>query len=328
MFFNTAEEALETIPLLLNRGIDVGELMDYMSLKSVKDKPGMPGYLQNVKEGEVALLTEVKADDYKTMQKEILELEEDLKQLNIIFSSGFTDNTAEYKLLWNIRKGLLPTVGAIREQGTTLIIEDIAFPPQNLSPGFTGLRKALDKHGYEDSIIFGHALAGNLHFVFSQNFDDQIEVARYSAFINELTTMVVKDFDGSLKAEHGTGRNMAPFVEMEWGEFIYRIMEDIKTAFDPKQILNPGVILNNDPEIHLKNFKSTPVTNGIIDRCIECGYCEPRCPSGELTFTPRQRIRAWRDITAAKNAPDKQKLYNEYEKVFNYYGEATCAADG
>lgn len=328
LFFNTAEEALKTIPLLLDRGIDVGELMDFMSLKSVQNKPGMPEYLQNVKEGVVALLTEVKADDYKTMQKEILELEEDLKQLNIIFSSGFTNNSDEYKLLWKIRKGLLPTVGAIREQGTTLIIEDIAFPPKNLSPGFTGLRMALDKHGYEDSIIFGHALAGNLHFVFSQNFDDPIEVARYSAFINELTTMVVKDFDGSLKAEHGTGRNMAPFVEMEWGEFIYKIMEDIKTTFDPKQILNPGVILNNDQEIHLKYFKNTPVANEIIDKCIECGYCEPRCPSGELTFTPRQRIRAWRDIISAKNSSDKNKMYREYEKTFDYYGEATCAADG
>jgi D-lactate dehydrogenase len=328
LFFNTAEEALETIPLLIKRNIAVGELMDYMSLKSVKDKPGMPEYLQNIGDGVVALLTEVKADDYETMQREILVLKEDLKQLKIVFSSGFTNNSDDYKLLWKIRKGLLPTVGAIRNQGTTLIIEDIAFPPKYLSPGFTGLRKTLIKHGYEDAIIFGHALAGNLHFVFTQDFDDTKEVARYSAFIEELTTMVVEDYNGSLKAEHGTGRNMAPFVEMEWGEFIYKIMEDIKTAFDPKHILNPGVILNSDKDIHLKNFKSTPVTNDIIDKCIECGYCEPRCPSAELTFTPRQRIRAWRDIISAKNIGNKNKLYKEYEKTFNYYGEATCAADG
>ncbi|MCK5671786.1 MAG: FAD-binding oxidoreductase, partial [Spirochaetales bacterium] len=183
LFFKSIEESLKTIPILINRNIDVGELMDYISLKSVKDKPGMPEYLQNIDEGTVALLTEVKGDSAEFVQKQITALQNDLEQLDIIYNTGFTDNSRGYDMLWKIRKGLLPTIGSVRKKGTALIIEDIAFPPQHLSAGVTKLRRTLDKHGYSDSIIFGHAMAGNVHFVFTQDFDDSKEVDRYSAFI-------------------------------------------------------------------------------------------------------------------------------------------------
>lgn len=328
LFFKDAKEALKTIPLLINRGIDVGELMDYISLLSVKDKPGMPDYLQKVQPGTLAILTEVKGDSHEDLDRQIAVIEEDFKSLDILHSSGFTSDPDEYKLLWKIRKGMLPSVGGVREKGTSLIIEDVAFPPDHLADGVVELRELLIKHDYTDGIIFGHALAGNVHFVVTQDFDNEKEVKRYSDFIDELTDMVVNKHKGSLKAEHGTGRNMASFVEMEWGEFIYGLMKEIKEAFDPKQILNPGVILNDDREVHLKNFKSTPVTHETIDNCIECGYCEPRCPSAEITFSPRQRIRAWRDINSLKNDKKREQLFKDCEKVFAYYGDKTCAADG
>ncbi len=138
------------------------------------------------------------------------------------------------------------------EVGTTVVIEDVAFPVPRLAEATLDLQRLLAAHGYSDAIIFGHALEGNLHFVFTQDFNVSAEVERYRVFMDELCHMVVKKYDGSLKAEHGTGRNIAPFVELEWGADAYRLMRGIKRLFDPTDLLNPGVILNDDREVPLE----------------------------------------------------------------------------
>ena len=102
--------------------------------------------------------------------------------------------------------------------------------------------------------------------------------------------------DGSLKGEHGTGRNVAPFVEAEWGAAAYAIMQETKSLFDPHGILNPGVIINRDPHAHLLHLKAMPRADAETDKCIECGFCETHCPSRDLTLTPRQRIIVRREM--------------------------------
>src|SRR5678815_4619534 len=160
--------------------------------------------------------------------------------------------------LWNVRKGMFPAVGAMRRTGTTVIIEDVAFPIERLAEATLDLQQLLQKHGYREAIIFGHALEGNLHFVFTQDFGNAAEIERYRAFMDEMCAMVVRKYDGSLKAEHGTGRNVAPFVELEWGAQAVATMRRIKGLFDPQGLLNPGVILNADPLSHLKDLKPLP----------------------------------------------------------------------
>jgi D-lactate dehydrogenase len=133
------------------------------------------------------------------------------------------------------------------------------------------------------------------------------------------------EFGGALKAEHGTGRNMAPFVELEWGHDAYQLMWQIKRLLDPQGILNPDVVLSEDPQIHLKHLKPMPAADEIVDKCIECGFCEPVCPSNGLTLTPRQRIVVWRDIQAKKRAGIDTA---ELERRYDYHGVETCAATG
>ncbi|WP_254436683.1 FAD-linked oxidase C-terminal domain-containing protein [Pseudomonas asiatica] len=172
-----------------------------------------------------------------------------------------------------------PAVGAVRQTGTTVIIEDVTFPIEQLAEGVNRLIQLFDKHRYDEAIIFGHALEGNLHFVFTQGFNSAEEVARYQAFMDDVAQLVAVEFGGSLKAEHGTGRNMAPFVELEWGHDAYQLMWKLKRLLDPNGILNPDVVLSEDPDIHLKNLKPLPAADEIVDKCIECGFCEPVCPS-------------------------------------------------
>jgi D-lactate dehydrogenase len=147
--------------------------------------------------------------------------------------------------------------------------------------------------------------------------------------MDELADIVVRRFDGSLKAEHGTGRNMAPYVEKEWGETAYRIMRRIKQLFDPQQLINPGVLINANPHVHLENLKPLPLTRTLVDKCTECGFCEPVCPSRNLTLTPRKRIVAYRELCRLRDAGQPlDKYHKEFLSRFDYSGEKTCATDG
>jgi D-lactate dehydrogenase len=304
------------------------ELMDRAALRSVEDKPGVPAYLKTLSPGAAALLVETRATDPGPLNENIQRITRALAAIPLEIPLAFTDRAAEYTALWNIRKGLFPAVGAVRETGTTVIIEDIAFPIDRLAQATLDLRQIMARYDYDAAIIFGHALEGNLHFVFTQDFSTAEEVERYRRFMHDLSVMVVEGHDGSLKAEHGTGRNMAPYVEMEWGTEAYGLMQEIKRMFDPHNLLNPGVILNTDPNVHVKNLKPLPAAHPIVDKCIECGFCEVVCPSKNLTLTPRQRIVVQREISRLRRSrTDTQKLA-ALVKDYIYQGDQTCAADG
>jgi len=328
MLFPDIKTACEATTLLKGCRVAAVEIMDRASLHSVENKTGLPAELRELGSEVAALLVEIRTETQSSLQEQTREIVQFLKELPTIRPCIFTEDKTEYTRLWNIRKGLFPSIGAIRKIGTTVIIEDIAFPIERLAAATLELQGLFRKHGYSEAIIFGHALEGNLHFVFTQDFNNPQEVRRYQAFIDDLTRMVVHTYDGSLKAEHGTGRNMAPFVELEWGREAYELMREIKNIFDPEGLLNPGVILNSDPQIHLKNLKPLPRAHAIVDRCIECGFCEVNCPSRDLTLTPRQRIVVWREIARLSASREDSSRLAELKKIFEYQGERTCATDG
>jgi D-lactate dehydrogenase len=288
----------------------------------------MPSYLKAFSQNTTALLIETRAHTREELQQNIDMIKRSLAETPMEKPMAFTDKVSEYTQLWNIRKGLFPAVGAVREIGTTVIIEDVAFPIARLADATLELQGLMADYRYHEAIIFGHAREGNLHFVFTQDFSTQKEVERYRDFMHEVCQMVVEKYDGSLKAEHGTGRNMAPYVEMEWGADAYGIMQQIKDIFDPKNLLNPGVVINSNPNVHVENLKPMPQTNPIVDRCTECGFCESFCPSRDLTLTPRQRIAVQREISRLRATRENSERLAEFEKDYTYLGEQTCAVDG
>ena len=241
---------------------------------------------------------------------------------------NFTDKKEEYAVLWNIRSGIVPSIGGMRPPGSTCLIEDVAFHLEDLPRAVAELQEILTRHEYHDSAIYGHALEGNFHFILNQSFDTPQEVARYQALMQDVITMVTDKYHGSLKAEHGTGRNMAPFVEKEWGKEAFSVMRQIKELFDPKNILNPGVIFNDDPLCHIKDFKPLPVVHPVVDKCIECGFCEVHCLTWGKTLSSRQRIIVQREIRRLKETGENPELLKELDKDYFYPGRATCAGDG
>jgi D-lactate dehydrogenase len=328
IIFPDVENACQAVILLKSTPVSAVELIDRSGLRSVENENGIPQFLKTLGSDVCALLVETVALNATELIKNIDIIKETILAIPTQFPVQFTSVPSEYELLWKIRKGLFPSVGAMRKTGTTVIIEDVAFPIQSLAEGTNDLRKLLTKYGYNDAVIFGHALEGNLHFVFAQDFNTQSEIDRYGRFMMEISEQVVYKYDGSLKAEHGTGRNMAPFVEMEWGKDAYNLMKEIKHIFDPLEILNPGVILNTDNEVHLKNLKPIPAASEIIDKCTECGFCEPTCVSAELTLTPRQRIVVYRELTTLQKSGQQPHIAASLSKNFGYPGNETCATDG
>ncbi|EIT7027042.1 FAD-binding oxidoreductase [Vibrio vulnificus] len=327
LVFATIEEACRAVTTLSKLPVAAVELMDGRALRSVADKAGMPSFIQSLDLEAAAILVESHASCQTTLDLQCKSVMDALAEYTIIESVPFTSDAATVATLWGIRKGMFPAVGAVREVGTTVIIEDVAFPVENLANGVRDLQALFDRYQYGEAIIFGHALEGNLHFVFTQGFDSQTEIDRYGKFMDEVAELVAVKYQGSLKAEHGTGRNMAPYVELEWGREGYQLMQQIKTIFDPQGLLNPGVIINDNPHSHIENLKPMPAADPLVDRCIECGFCEPVCPSRTLTLSPRQRIVLYRELQRRVRAGEQVQA-SELEKVFEYQGIDTCAATG
>jgi len=328
VLFPSIEAACQAVVVLKQSPVTAVELMDRAALRSVEEKPHMPGYLRHLDNEVAALLVDVRAEDIQVLRTEVEEISAILESLELVQAAEFTFDAKEYQTLWNIRKGLFPAVGAVRSVGTTVIIEDVAFPIDQLAAGVRDLQALFKKYHYHEALIFGHALEGNLHFVFTQDFGPKDEVTRYQGLMDDVCQMVVGNYEGSLKAEHGTGRNMAPYVELEWGSDAYKLMWQLKTVFDPHQLLNPGVILNEDSTVHLKNLKPLPPADEVVDKCIECGFCEPICPSRNLTLTPRQRIVAWREMARLRESGGDRQRLDELVKAYDYLGLDTCAVDG
>ncbi|WP_234985861.1 FAD-binding and (Fe-S)-binding domain-containing protein [Pseudogulbenkiania subflava] len=330
VFYPTIKAACDAVQVLAQHKdvVAAAELLDRASLRSVENKAGVPELIKTLSEDAAAILIETRAADPAALAANTAAIAGFIGHIDTLTGVAFTDVASEYTQLWNIRKGMFPSVGAMRAAETTVIIEDVAFPIEHLAEGTLALQALFKQFHYDEAIIFGHALEGNLHFVFTPNFSGAEEVARYEAFIEAVCRLVAVDYEGAVKAEHGTGRNMAPFVEMEWGPVAYRVMQEIKAIFDPQGLLNPDVILTSDALLHVKDLKPIPVVDALVDKCIECGFCEVMCPSRAITLTPRQRIVANREMAALRSAGDAPDRLAELEALYQYAGDDTCTTCG
>jgi D-lactate dehydrogenase len=328
LFFNDVPSACSAIVPLRDSGARTLELMDHASLISVQHQPGVPQRIPDLPPTAAALLVEYQSHTEGELTDFLVNCNEVMPSLAMQSEPIFTRDPVRQNKLWSVRKGLIPSVGAQRQPGTSMIIEDVVFPLEVLAEGVEVLQDLCSSHRYDDAIVFGHAKDGNLHFVLNQGFGNCDEVVRFDTFLQELAKIVATRYGGALKGEHSTGRNMAPFLELEWGAEAVAIMREIKKLIDPEGILNPGVLINDDPEAHITNLKMLETVEEVIDPCIECGFCERLCPSRDLTLTPRQRIVLRREMARLRREDPRSPVLRELEKAFRYSAVDTCAADG
>lgn len=328
VYFHDIVTACQSVVTMKPGPVHGAEMLDRVSLRAVENSDGIPAFIKDFPEGVTAILVETLANSQEELDSNIKEIKGLLSAYETVRPIEFTDKPEEYSKYWDIRKGIFPAVGGLRETGTTCIIEDVAFHIEDLPKATLELQNLIAKYGYKDGVIYGHALEGNFHFIFNQNFDKPEELEQYINFMGEVDNLVVDKYDGSLKAEHGTGRNMAPFVKHEWGEEAYELMKEVKQLFDPKNLLNPGVIINDDPNCYTKNFKTLMPVHDIVDKCIECGFCEVNCLTAGFSLSARQRTVVQREIKRLETTGENSERLAELRKGFVYLGEQTCAGDG
>ena len=325
IYFTDTRNACGAVIQLKQNPVSAVELFDYKALCSVKDSVED---FDQLPASTMALLIKVEAETEAELNEQISVVNQTVGQFSTIRPHAFTSDPATVTQYWAIRSGIFPSVGSMRPVGTTCLIEDVAFPIHHLVEATEELQQLLERHHYDDAVIYGHALEGNYHFIINQRFDSQEEINRYEALMDDVATMVVDHYDGSLKAEHGTGRNMAPYVEREWGTDAFLLMKEVKRLFDPHNIFNPGVIFNDDPKCHISNLKPLPQCHPLIDRCIECGFCEVNCVTCGFSLSSRQRIVVQREIARLQQSHEDDTRLNRLIKEFKYLGNVTCAGDG
>ncbi|MFD3588290.1 FAD-binding and (Fe-S)-binding domain-containing protein [Streptomyces sp. NPDC058683] len=318
------DAAARLVPALVGLGAEAVELMMAPALtEAAKAFPGAPDYWRTLDPKAAALLVEFRgeADVLDDAEQSVEEL---LKDTTLLHPIEFTRDEELIEFDWRVREGLLGIVGHLRPEGSAVVNEDVCFPPARIAEGAHDLQQLLSKHGFLPGVA-GHAAYGNLHFTLTPMLSEEADKERYGAFMSDLVDLIIEKYDGSLKAEHGTGRNMAPFVEREWGAKATDIMRRLKRLADPHGVLGPDVILTNDEGIHLKHFKSTPKIEQVANLCIECGFCEAACPSRNVTTTPRQRIALRREMA---RQPEDSPMLAQLQAEYEYDAIETCAADG
>ena len=323
--FPDIPSATAPVTALVAAGATAVELMVAPALMVASHSiAGTPESWRELPLESAALLIEFGADDDGALDVLVAQAQEILGEHELIRDIAFTRDPHQIELAWTVREGLHGLVGRLRPPGSSLIVEDVCVPPARMAESAEDIRALLGKYGFLTGVA-GHASAGNLHFMLTPVMGEAADVERYEGFMGELVDVILDKYDGSLKAEHGTGINMAPFVEHEWGTKATDMMWRLKALADPDGILGRGIILNRDPGVHLHDLKTSPAIEEATTTCVECGFCEPVCPSRDLTVTPRQRIVLRREMARqAPGSPVQRALLDEYE----YDGLQTCAADG
>ena len=338
LLFPTTRAACEAVAAMKATGaLTAAEFFDRKSMRTVeKDFPELAGLPDEA--GDVLVMTEGTPEEVAEKRRKLeaalapFELCNSEKKGQTCFLTLFTGDPAVTGKWWAMRSGIFPAVGGTREIGNTCLIEDVAVPVPRLADFTDDLQQLFKDHGYPDAVIYGHALEGNWHFILNQRFDTPEAVAQYDGMMRAVVKLVTEKYQGSLKAEHGTGRNMAPFVRVEWGDKAYQLMQDVKTLFDPDNIFNPGVIFNEDPKSYISGLKPLPRVHPLVDRCIECGFCEVNCVACGYALSSRQRIVVSREIArlaeAGKTDPAARRASARLARDFRNLGDALCAGDG
>lgn len=327
LVFASVDLAVRALPEIVATGAAAIELMDATSLAVARRAGDAPPEIGGFAlDGHAALLVEYRGADDGALTGTVAAASARLAGLPLIRPAEFTSDPPRRAALWNVRKGLYAAVAGSRPSGTTALLEDVVVPVAQLARVCTGLTKLIARFGYADGVIFGHAKDGNLHFMVTDDFGSPEALQRLDAFTEALAELILSH-GGNLKAEHGTGRAMAPYVPRQYSAALVEVMREVKRAFDPAGVLNPGVVLTEDPDAHLRDLKPVVRVEEEVDRCVECGYCEPACPSRDLTLTPRQRIVA-RRARALAAAQGDAALVAELDRAYAYDGLQTCAVDG
>lgn len=317
--FPTLAAAIDAAAELVEYGFDAIELFDVDAIRVIQELPDVhPALTQLDLDEHTALSLELHAETPDTLAERIAHVAPALAKLPEVHD---VTGIVRDQPLWHIHHGVHTAMAMARPPATTLVMEDFSVPREHVVEVITQLNRLFDRFGIKRSAITGHLTDCTLHFMLTENFSNADRLRKYKRFVQAFVKLVLSK-GGVLKAQYGTGRAMAPFLERQVGTELYECMREIKHLFDPLGILNRAVMFNEIPDAHLCDLKLMPTISDSVDRCIECGLCETVCPSADLTLSPRQRIVLQREIAARH---DDKPLLDAIAENFQYAAIDTCS---
>ena len=181
------------------------ELLDSLSLQSVAHIQELQPYLIQVDSDSAAIMVELTAASEELLDTKLTQVNAQLFNKLHYSTKRFCPDEKTAAILWKARKGVLPTIAGQRPLGSTVIIEDVAVQIEHLPALISDLRLMFEEFSYQNAAIFGHVLAGNIHFVITPNFTNQEELERYDRFMHAFTDLVANKYQGSLKPNMAVG---------------------------------------------------------------------------------------------------------------------------
>ena len=186
ILFDDLETACRAVALLKSAPVAAVELADRAALRSVEGKPGLPEGIGALGPDGAALLVETRAPDRATLGEQILAIETKLAVTAGGGRSSLLDRRRRMRAPLERAQGHVPFGGRDATRRHDRHHRGRRLPGAAPRRGDARLQRLLAEHGYADAIIFGHALEGNLHFVFTQDFNAAAEVERYRGFMDAL----------------------------------------------------------------------------------------------------------------------------------------------
>ena len=303
--FEQLKEALESVPIILEVEPSAVELLDNLGLTMCRDVPQYARLMSSFIEGtpNCVLITEFYGKSDAELKSKVERLKEHLKKQRVNITAVVPAFDEQHqKDVWTVRKVGLGLLMSIKGDHKPIpFIEDAAVPVEHLAEYVTKIEKFCNDRG-TNVAYYAHASAGCVHIRPLINAKEATEVAKLPE-ITGFSVDLLKGYGGSLSSEHGDGRARSQFNQYFFGPELYGLYQETKQIFDPKGIMNPGMVVNAQPMteqlrygssyqvVQLQeriDFSADMGFHRAVEMCNGAGICRKRttgtmCPSFQVT---------------------------------------------
>ena len=202
LVFENLYDGTSALPTLVATEPAAIELMDAASLRVAQGTDNPAAAIRDIEVVDhAALLVEYQQPNQEEIQKHLKQAEAAAVSLRLASPAVFTADPEVRASLWAIRNGLYAIVAGARASGTTALLEDIAVPVEHLAQvPVSCFTELFANHGYEGSVIFGHAKDGNIHFMITDRFDTPDGQARLADFTEDMVELVLSQGEAGPEA--------------------------------------------------------------------------------------------------------------------------------
>jgi Fe-S oxidoreductase len=338
--FATLAAALDALAPCLELQPSAVELLDDMLITLAAGNLALRDTMKAIRGNPKALLmVEFSGDDEVEVADRVEKLRRRLESVNGLTASVPALDPALRDPLWNLRRAAMPLLyGMPGDRKPITFVEDAAVSPERL-PEFAARFREILNHEGTDGAFYGHASVGCLHIRPLLNLKDAEDVTRMRRISGKVTDLVL-EYGGSLSGEHGDGLARSEWNEKMFGPAVYAAFQEVKRAFDPDNVLNPGRVVNAPPMTDNLRYEPThpghePATvfdyskqQGFlrsVEMCNGNGACRKTqggtmCPSFRATLDERDSTRGRANVlrlALAGEAPERDMRSQAIHEVYD-----------